>query len=338
MNVLASAEPRLASGGSVPAISAGSYPHYRKVFSRKTLRAAWRVIYSNGISSDKEETKKLVKEFSVGIESHLETIYRHLLKGKFKFLPAQGILIPRKGKRPRPIVKSPIPARIVQRAILEVLQSDPAIEPYYKNPASFGGIRGKRLGVPGAVRAVYGAIRSDGAKFYIKSDIDSFFTKIPRNTVLAKISSVIPDAKFQSLLEKATHVELDNLASLGAAATFFPSYEVGVAQGCCLSPLLGNILLETFDKELNGRGITCIRYIDDFIILGPNRHKVEAAFRSALRILATHGLTAYDPKLASDKADMGEVRNGFEFLGCNIRPGMISPAGKSRQDSESLMR
>jgi retron-type reverse transcriptase len=331
MNVLASAEPRLASGGSVPAISAGSYSHYRKVFSRKTLRAAWRAVYSNGISSDKEETKKLVKEFSVGIESHLETIYRHLLKGKFKFLPAQGILIPRKGKRPRPIVKSPIPARIVQRAILDVLQSDPAIEPYYKNPASFGGIRGKRLGVPGAVRAVYGAIRSDGAKFYIKSDIDSFFTKIPRNTVLAKISSVIPDAKFQSLLEKATHVELDNLAFLGASATFFPSYEIGVAQGCCLSPLLGNILLESFDKELNGRGITCIRYIDDFIILGPNRHKVEAAFRSALRILATHGLTAYDPKLASDKADMGEVRNGFEFLGCNIRPGMISPAGKSRQ-------
>lgn len=331
MNVLASAEPRLASGGSVPAIKSGSYPHYRKVFSRRTLRVAWQAVYSSGISSDKEETKKLVKEFSVGIESHLERIYRQLLKVKFKFLPAQGILIPRKGKSPRPIVKSPIPDRIVQRSILEVLQSDPAIEPYYKNPASFGGIRGKRLGVPGAVKAVYGAIKFDGAKFFIKSDIDSFFTKIPRSTVLAKISSVIQDSKFQYLLEKATHVELDNLASLGASATFFPSYEIGVAQGCCLSPLLGNILLETFDKELNGRGITCIRYIDDFIILGPTSHKVEAAFRNARRILAEHGLTAYDPKITSAKASMGEIRHGFEFLGCNIRPGMISPAGKSRR-------
>lgn len=331
MNVLASTEPRLASGGSVPAITSGSYSHYRKVFSRKTLRAAWRAVYSSGISSDKEETQKLVKEFSVGIENHLEKIYRQLLKEKFKFLPAHGILIPRKGKRPRPIVKSPIPTRIVQRAILEVLQADPVIEPYYKNPSSFGGIRGKRLGVPGAVRAVYGAIKSDGAKFYIKSDIDSFFTKIPRSTVLAKISSVIPDSKFQHLFEKATHVELDNLASLGASATVFPSYEIGVAQGCCLSPLLGNILLETFDKELNGRGITCIRYIDDFIILGPTMYKVGAAFRSALGILAKHGLTAYDPKLTSDKASMGEIRHGFEFLGCNIRPGMISPASKSRQ-------
>ena len=97
-----------------------------------------------------------------------------------------------------------------------------------------------------------------------------------------------------------------------------------------LIPPPGELLLETFDKELNGRGITCVRYIDDFIILGPNSHKVEAAFRSALRILATNGLTAYDPKRASDKADMGEVRNGFEFLGCSIRPGMISPASKSR--------
>ena len=98
-----------------------------------------------------------------------------------------------------------------------------------------------------------------------------------------------------------------------------------------MSPLLGNILLETFDKELNGRGITCIRYIDDFIILGPTSHKVEAAFRNARRILAEHGLTAYDPKITSAKASMGEIRHGFEFLGCNIRPGMISPAGKSRR-------
>jgi RNA-directed DNA polymerase len=331
VNVLASAEPRLASGGSVSAIAAGSCPYYKRTYSRKTLRAAWRVVYSNGISSDKEETKRLVREFSVGIESRLERIYRQLHKDKFQFPPAEGVLVSRKGKKPRPLVLSPIPSRIVQRALLEVLQSERALEPYYKNCTSFGGIKGKRLGVPGAVTAVYRKIESGDAKFFIRSDIDSFFTKIPRRTVLAKICSVIPDARFQCLLQKATDVELDNLAELGASSTFFPSYEIGVAQGCCLSPLLGNILLEDFDKGLNGRGISCIRYIDDFVILGPDSFKVEAAFKSALHILARHGLTAYDPKSATDKADMGEVRHGFEFLGCNIRPGMISPARKSRQ-------
>ena len=61
MSVPASAEPRLASGGSVSAIAGTVYPHYRKVYSRKTLRTAWRVVYSNGIASDKEETKKKLK-------------------------------------------------------------------------------------------------------------------------------------------------------------------------------------------------------------------------------------------------------------------------------------
>ena len=284
----------------------------------------------NGINSDKEETRRLVKDFSIGIETHLERIYRQLLKDKFRFPPSEGIPIPRKGKKPRPLVKSPIQSRIVQRAILEVLQSAPALEPYYKNSTSFGGIKGKGLGVPGAVKTVYAAIET-GARHYIRSDIDSFFTKIPRKIVLAKISAVISDHKFECLLEKATDVELDNLSWLGSSAALFPSYEIGVAQGCCLSPLLGNILLEDFDKELNGRGVTCIRYIDDFVVLGPDKHKVEAAFKSGMRILATHGLTAYDPKISTDKAGMGEIRHGFEFLGCNIRPGMISPARKSRR-------
>ncbi len=331
MSVLASTEPRLASGSSVPAIPVEPSGHYKKIYSRKTLRAAWRVVYANGIASENEETKRLVKEFSVGIESHLERIYRQLSKDRFAFLTAEGILIPRRGKTPRPLVRSPIPNRIVQRAILEVLQSDPAIERYYKNPSSFGGIKGRRLGVPGAVRAVYEAITSGLAKYYIRSDIASFFTKIPRKIVLEKINLVVADKKFQSILEKATEVELANLARLGSAAALFPSYEVGVAQGCCLSPLLGNILLEDFDRALNGRGITCIRYIDDFIILGPDVKKVEAAFVSGLGILARYGLTAYDPKVDKDKADVGEVRRGLEFLGCSIRPGMISPTRKSRQ-------
>src|SRR5438132_11696296 len=113
MTVLALAEPSLASGGSVPAIAAGFCPYYKRAYSRKTLRAAWRVVYSNGISSDKEETKRLVKEFSVGIERQLERIYRQLHKEKFQFPPAEGIFIPRKGKKPRPLVRSAIPSRIV---------------------------------------------------------------------------------------------------------------------------------------------------------------------------------------------------------------------------------
>src|SRR5207247_4654967 len=132
-------------------------------------------------------------------------------------------------------------------------------------------------------------------------------------------------------LERATATELDNLATLGEKCDLFPLHEVGVAQGCCLSPLIGNILLEEFDKEMNGRGIVCVRYIDDFLILGPRENKVVAAFKSAQRLLSKYGLNAYDPITNKEKAEIGEVKRGFQFLGCEIIPGLITPSAKARQ-------
>ena len=49
------------------------------------------------------------------------------------------------------------------------------------------------------------------------------------------------------------------------------------------------------------------------------------AFGSAQRILADYHLQAYDPMLEKQKAHMGEVQNGIEFLGCEIYPGLINP-------------
>ena len=41
----------------------------------------------------------------------------------------------------------------------------------------------------------------------------------------------------------------------------------GVPQGGPLSPVLSNIYLDTFDKELEQRGLHFIRYADDVLIL-----------------------------------------------------------------------
>ncbi len=44
-----------------------------------------------------------------------------------------------------------------------------------------------------------------------------------------------------------------------------PSTE-GTMQGGPLSPLLANILLDDFDKELELRGLRFVRYADDFLV------------------------------------------------------------------------
>ena len=59
-----------------------------------------------------------------------------------------------------------------------------------------------------------------------------------------------------------------------------PSIE-GTMQGGPLSPILANILLDDFDKELESRGLHFVRYADDFLVFTKTR---EAAVRVARSI------------------------------------------------------
>ncbi len=137
--------------------------------------------------------------------------------------------------------------------------------------------------------------------------------------------SRIRNKDFLRILKDATETELSNLEELGDFANEYPLDDIGVAQGCCLSPLIGNILLHEFDKQMNARGITCARFIDDFLILGPNRKSVLKAFNSACRLLKTLNLTTYSPAESAEKAKEGTITDGIEFLGCLIKPGSIVP-------------
>lgn len=323
--------------GPATAIKTPEFLYYDAVRKTKALHSAWQKVYNNGIRSKSLETRNLVKEFNSNSYSNIQRIYRLLLKDKFRFAPAKGVPIPRPNKPPRPIVIAPIANRIVQRSILDVLQCEHSIYKYINTLFSFGGIKDydEPKGVHTAISAAQTAI-AQGAKWYVKSDINNFFTNIPKRKVIDIVSSLIRDNKFIQLFEAAIDVELENMAELGRKAELFPSFEIGVAQGCCLSPLIGNILLHDFDAGMNGKGVTCLRYIDDFIILAATRKKAEAAFKSGLKVLKSLGLDAYDPnkelsKPSSDrKALIGLTAEGIDFLGCEVLGNKIRPNSKSR--------
>jgi len=307
-------------------MTASLYDESRK---KRSLYNAWRVVHSNGITSKSDTTRKLINEFSENTDTHINRISTQLREKRFKFLPSEGILQTKPGKASkRPIVLSPIENRIVQRAILDTLQTHTPLKQYFKVETSFGGIKDR--GVSDALRAVYQSIQA-GAKYFIRSDIESFFTKIPKTTITDIIKSTTTDTEFIGLFEKAIQVELSNLDELGKNKDIFPIYDIGVAQGSCLSPLLGNILLSEFDTKMNQGDITCFRYIDDFIILAPSKKAAHAAFKRSLKLLDKHGLHAYDPVKNKEKAEAGKTSSMFTFLGCDIRPGMIRPNKKSQK-------
>jgi RNA-directed DNA polymerase len=71
--------------------------------------------------------------------------------------------IPKPGKKDiRPIVLADVETRIVQRSILDVLLGVDALQPFFRNPHSFGGIKRQKddslAAVPAAIKAVLDAI------------------------------------------------------------------------------------------------------------------------------------------------------------------------------------
>lgn len=65
-----------------------------------------------------------------------------------------------------------------------------------------------------------------------------------------------------------------------------PSTE-GTMQGGPLSPLLANILLDDFDKEMEQRGHRFVRYADDFLVFSKTEQSATRVFGSVERYLTS---------------------------------------------------
>ncbi|MFN3828260.1 MAG: reverse transcriptase domain-containing protein [Micavibrio sp.] len=301
------------------------------------LMPAWWQVYDNGLTSKSAEINDEVKQAKKEITKVLSKIQRELREDRFIFDHSKGILIKAPGKKkPRPIVIPSLRSRIVQRAILDVLQGAPQIQKYLAFPFSFGGVRrpegyqeSKLRGVPEAIEAAARAIKN-GSNYYIRSDIKSFFSNISQEKVLQILQRDLKDQKFIELIRNALMVQLKNEDDLREVLNLFPSKEKGVAQGSCLSPLMGNILLYEFDQMMNTDAVVCIRYIDDLLILAKNKTLAEKAFNKGRKHLKELGLDLHEKFDDADKAAKGNVASGIDFLGVRLHSGSIFPSKKAR--------
>lgn len=185
-------------------------------------------------------------------------------------------------------------------------------------------------GVPDAIACIVKVI-SGGIQAYVYSDMKDFFPCIPRSDVVSFIRSSVSDNEFVTLFQQALDTELSNADDLSGLLALFPGPEIGVAQGSLLSVLAGNIAMRRFDEILNTKELAMIRYLDDFVILAEDIESAASAFDLAREELARLGMDCYVPRDGSQKAFIGLVADGFDFLGCRIHPDGVSPSSKTRR-------
>jgi hypothetical protein len=92
--------------------------------------------------------------------------------------------------------------------------------------------------------------------------------------------------------------------------------ERGTPQGGVVSPLLSNILLTPFDREMRERGYQLTRFADDWVVTCETGKQAKEALAAAQHILRNLGV-----ELHPQKTRIVHVRHGFEFLGYKIKRG-----------------
>jgi RNA-directed DNA polymerase len=278
---------------------------YEDLRTQDNLFAAWRHVKGSALTSKNGKISGLAAEFEHDHQKHLKRIADQLRNERFEFDAVEGVLKDKKvrekkGKKPRPIVIGTIKNRIVQRAILQILQPRKIKDKKNLNSKyllsedkrigrlnlvnrsryGVGGLMSPYGGVQPAIKMVMEAIK-DGAVYYYQSDIKAFFTKIPTKEIVAKVLQETGDERLTRLFARGLDVNLANKADLLTYAKIFPSGGVGVAQGSSLSAFAGNVLLYDFDHSLNKMNVTAIRYIDDVVILSSSKDGLDKAIKCA---------------------------------------------------------
>ena len=93
----------------------------------------------------------------------------------------------------------------------------------------------------------------------------------------------------------------------------------GMIAGGSISPLLGAVYLTPLDRAMERlqarHDIGYQRFMDDYLIFAPTRHKLKSALRCMYRVLEQLKLTVHP-----DKRSIGTTHRGFDFLGYRIHP------------------
>ena len=284
-----------------------------KVYQPKNLRAAWEKVKANRGSGGIDGQS--LEEFEQRLDEHLHRLHEDLRTDRYQPLPVRRVDIPKAGKpgESRPLGIPAIFDRVCQQALLN--RVEPIFEPLFDD-SSFGYRPGRSA--KDALRKLWREIEA-GAEWIVDADLKDYFGSIDHDKLMTLLAQRVADGRVLTLIER--------MLTAGAMENgrLFPTTQ-GTPQGGVVSPLLSNILLTPFDREMRRRGYQLTRYADDWAVTCGSRREADAALRCARKILATLGV-----QLNVQKTRIVHVRRGFAFLGYKIKRGQRAlslPAAK----------
>jgi retron-type reverse transcriptase len=255
------------------------------------------------------------RQFSAKLDSNISDIVRRLSARQFGFSKLRAVFLPKPDTEKERVICIPtVRDRLVQRAIAGHLAANRRFK--IENRSSFGYVRG--LGPQHAIKRVL-QLRSK-YEWCLKTDIQSFFDKIPRQPLKEKVAQALRGNSLEPLILRAIDCEVKTTAENREKITkqgLVPG--LGIRQGMPLSPLLANFALADFDRHVEGRRINMVRYADDLVLFFRTKDEAREGHKYIGLLLKTFQLSI--PEIADgSKSKIVSRSDALDFLGREIVP------------------
>ena len=219
-----------------------------KILSEENLNEAVKRVKTNkgACGIDKMSVSELDEYF----RKHKEEIISSIMNMTYKPQPVKRVYIPKPNGKKRPLGIPTAVDRVVQQATAQVL-SQIYDESFSDNSYGF---RPKRS-AHDAIDKVLNYL-NEGCEWVIDLDIEKYFDTVNHDKLISILREKVND--------KTTLHLIRSFLRAGVMENGLTSpTEIGVPQGGPLSPILSNVYLDKFDKELEERGLRFVRYADD---------------------------------------------------------------------------
>jgi len=269
-----------------------------KILDRDNMNRAYKRVKANGGAPGIDGMT--IEAALPWLKEHKDELIGRIRRGKYTPTPVRRVEIPKPDGGIRKLGIPTVIDRIIQQAIAQKLM--PIYEPMFSD-GSYGYRPGRSA--KDAIERVR-EYAEEGYRYAVSLDLSRYFDTLNHERLLNRLRKEIKDERVIQIIKrylKSGVMENGVVKETGE----------GSPQGGNLSPLLANIYLDEFDKEFERRGVPCVRYADDIVLLAKSE-------RAAKRLLET-STTYLEDKLKltvnrkkSKVTSVYAIQN-FKFLG-----------------------
>jgi RNA-directed DNA polymerase len=219
-----------------------------QALARENMQRAWKRVKANKGAAGVDGMD--IAQTGRYLTNAWPNIRNQLMAGTYRPSPVRRVGIPKSDGSERELGIPTVVDRLIQQAILQVLQ--PLIDPTFSQH-SHGFRPGRRA--RDAVLAAQQYVQ-DGYRTVVDVDLEKFFDRVNHDVLMDRLRKRINDAGIVRLIRAYLNAGIMHGGVVADRAE-------GTPQGGPLSPLLANVLLDEADRELEGRGHRFVRYADD---------------------------------------------------------------------------